>query len=211
MSDNIVQFPQKTEGVKQAVKLERQFEEIEAQSDLIEQQRQRIEDLLSGKKEQGKIMQQNEYDVRVVKIVDGDTVDVDIDLGFGVTLRDERVRIMGIDTPESRTRDKVEDLFGEAAKARLKVLMKDGGKLITTEDRKGEDMKGKFGRILGDFRIGDGRKVTDILIEEGHAVAYFGGNKEEVQAKHLVNRAKLLRESVIAQSDYDAAVAKMNK
>jgi len=156
-------------------------------------------------------MQQNEYDVRVVKIVDGDTVDVDIDLGFGVTLRDERVRIMGIDTPESRTRDKVEDLFGEAAKARLKVLMKDGGKLITTEDRKGEDMKGKFGRILGDFRIGDGRKVTDILIEEGHAVAYFGGNKEEVQAKHLVNRAKLLRESVIAQSDYDAAVAKMNK
>ena len=156
-------------------------------------------------------MQQNEYDVRVVKIVDGDTVDVDIDLGFGVTLRDERVRIMGIDTPESRTRDKVEDLFGEAAKERLKVLMKDGGKLITTEDRKGEDMKGKFGRILGDFRIGDGRKVTDILIEEGHAVAYFGGNKEEVQAKHLVNRTKLLREEIIAQSDYDAAVAKMNK
>jgi len=156
-------------------------------------------------------MQQNEYDVRVVKIVDGDTVDVDIDLGFGVTLTDERVRIMGIDTPESRTRDKVEDLFGEAAKERLKVLMKDGGKLITTEDRKGEDMKGKFGRILGDFRIGDGRKVTDILIEEGHAVAYFGGSKEEVQAKHLVNRAKLLRESIIAQSDYDAAVAKMNK
>ena len=156
-------------------------------------------------------MQQNEYDVVVVKIVDGDTVDVDIDLGFGVTLRDERVRIMGIDTPESRTRDKVEDLFGEAAKERLKVLMKDGGKLITTEDRKGEDMKGKFGRILGDFRIGDGRKVTDILIEEGHAVAYFGGSKEEVQAKHLVNRTKLLREAVISQSDYDAAVAKMNK
>jgi len=156
-------------------------------------------------------MQQNEYDVVVVKIVDGDTVDVDIDLGFGVTLRDERVRIMGIDTPESRTRDKVEDLFGEAAKARLKVLMKDGGKLITTEDRKGEDMKGKFGRILGDFRIADGRKVTDILIEEGHAVAYFGGSKDEVQAKHLVNRTKLLREAVIAQSDYDAAVAKMNK
>ena len=89
-------------------------------------------------------MQSNEYDVVVIKVVDGDTVDVDIDLGFGVTLTDERVRIMGIDTPESRTRDKVEDLFGEAAKARLKVLMKDGGKLITTEDRKGEDMKGKF-------------------------------------------------------------------
>ena len=155
-------------------------------------------------------MQQNEYDVKVIKVVDGDTVDVDIDLGFGVTLTDERVRIMGIDTPESRTRDKVEDLFGEAAKARLKELMKDGGKLITTEDRKGEDMKGKFGRILGDFRVADGRKVTEILIEEGHAVAYFGGSKEEVQMKHEANRAKLLREGVVAQADYDREIAKQN-
>ena len=76
--------------------------------------------------------QQNEYDVNVVKVVDGDTVDVDIHLGFGIILSDERVRIMGIDTPESRTSDKVEDLFGEAAKARLKELMKEGAKLITT-------------------------------------------------------------------------------
>ena len=57
-----------------------------------------------------------EYRANLVKVVDGDTVDVDIDLGFGVWLRDERVRIMGIDTPESRTRDKVEKLFGLAAK-----------------------------------------------------------------------------------------------
>ena len=154
------------------------------------------------------MMQNNEYDVVVIKVVDGDTVDVDIDLGFGVCLKDERVRIMGIDTPESRTRDKVEDLFGEAAKARLKELMKDGGKLITTEDKHGEDMKGKFGRILGDFKVGD-KKVTDILIEEGHAVAYFGGSKEEVQAKHMVNRTKLLREGLISQEDYDAAVKLM--
>jgi micrococcal nuclease len=76
-----------------------------------------------------------EYNATVIKVVDGDTVDVDIDLGFGICLKDERVRIMGIDTPESRTRDKVEDLFGEAAKARLKELMKNGGKLITTEDK----------------------------------------------------------------------------
>ena len=154
-------------------------------------------------------MQQNEYDVTVIKVVDGDTVDVDIDLGFGVCLKDERVRIMGIDTPESRTRDKVEDLFGEAAKARLKELMKHGGKLITTEDRKGEDMKGKFGRILGDFRTPSGDLVTDIMISEGHCVAYFGGSKEEVQGKHLVNRSKLLREGVVSQEDYDAAVALM--
>lgn len=149
-------------------------------------------------------MQQNKYDVTVIKVVDGDTVDVDIDLGFGVTLRDERVRIMGIDTPESRTRDKVEDLFGEAAKARLKELMKEGGKLITTEDKKGEDMKGKFGRILGDFEVGD-RRVTEIMIEEGHAVAYFGGSKEEIQMKHMANREKLLREGVISTEAYEHA------
>jgi len=158
-------------------------------------------------------MQQNEYDVKVVKIVDGDTVDVDINLGFGVWLSDERVRIMGIDTPESRTRDKVEDLFGEAAKARLKELMEDGGKLITTEDKKGEDMKGKFGRILGDFYVeryeGKKERVTDILVEEGHAVAYFGGSKEEIQMKHMANREKLLREGIVSKEDYDAAVKLM--
>jgi micrococcal nuclease len=160
-------------------------------------------------------MQQNEYDVTIIKVVDGDTVDVDIDLGFGICLKDERVRIMGIDTPESRTSDKVEDLFGEAAKARLKELLTDGeAKLITTEDKHGEDMKGKFGRILGDFYVerfeGKRERVTDVLIEEGHAVAYFGGSKEEIQAKHMVNRQKLLREGLISQEDYDAAVKKMS-
>ena len=148
-------------------------------------------------------MQQNEYDVVLLKCVDGDTVDVDIDLGFGVWLKDERVRIMGIDTPESRTRDKVEKLFGTAAKNRLKELLKNGGKLITTEDKSGEDMKGKFGRILGDFRVADGRRVTEIMIEEGHCVAYFGGSKDEIQIKHEANRQKLLREGVVNQADYD--------
>ena len=159
-------------------------------------------------------MQHNEYDVKVIKVVDGDTVDVDIDLGFGVTLTDERVRIMGIDTPESRTRDKVEDLFGEAAKARLKELMKDGGKLITTEDRKGEDMKGKFGRILGDFKVeynGEMKKVTEIMEMEGHCVPYFGGSKDDTQAAHMANRERLLTEGVVSREDYDAAVAKMAK
>lgn len=151
----------------------------------------------------------NEYDVTVIKVVDGDTVDVDIDLGFNVVLTDERVRIVGIDTPESRTSDRVEDLFGEAAKKRLKELMESGAKLITTEDKHGEDMKGKFGRILGDFKSADGRMVTDIMIEEGHCVAYFGGSKEEIQMKHMANREKLLREGVVSREDYDAAVKLM--
>tara|TARA_B100000902_G_C27248931_1_gene884149 strand:+ start:393 stop:878 length:486 start_codon:yes stop_codon:yes gene_type:complete len=154
-------------------------------------------------------MQQNEYDVVLLKCVDGDTVDVDIDLGFGVWLKDERVRIMGIDTPESRTSDKVEKVFGLAAKNRLKELLEDGGKLITTENKHGEDMKGKFGRILGDFYVeryeGQREKVTEIMIEEGHCVAYFGGSKEEIQLKHMANRTKLLREGVVSQEDVDEA------
>ena len=152
---------------------------------------------------------QNEYDVVLLKCVDGDTVDVDIDLGFGVWLKDERVRIMGIDTPESRTSDKVEKLFGTAAKNRLKELLENGGKLITTENKHGEDMKGKFGRILGDFRAPDGKLVTDIMIEEGHCVAYFGGSKEEIQTKHMANRMKLLREGIVDQAEYDEAVKLM--
>jgi len=138
-----------------------------------------------------------EYRAKVVKVVDGDTVDVDIDLGFGVTLTDERVRIMGIDTPESRTRDKVEKVFGLASKKRLKELLGKTAILKTQINKNGEDMKGKFGRILGDFVSVDGRMVTDILVEEGHAVAYFGGSKEEIQAKHMVNRDKLLREGKV--------------
>ena len=138
-----------------------------------------------------------EYKVKVVRVIDGDTVDVDIDLGFGIWLRKERVRIMGIDTPESRTRDKVEKKFGLASKAKLKALLKNGAILKTQVSKKGEDMKGKFGRILGDFILDDGRKVTEVLIDEGHAVAYFGGSKDDVDAAHLVNRDRLIAEGVV--------------
>jgi len=149
-----------------------------------------------------------EYRAHVIKVVDGDTVDVDIDLGFGVMLKEERVRIMGIDTPESRTSDKVEKLFGLAAKNRLKELLGKECVLKTQINKDGEDMKGKFGRILGDFVAKDGRMVTDILIEEGHCVAYFGGSKEEIQIKHEANRQKLLREGIIDQAKYNKLLEK---
>ena len=138
-----------------------------------------------------------EYRVNVVKVVDGDTVDVDIDLGFGVWLKDERVRIMGIDTPESRTRDKVEKKFGLAAKARLKSLLGKQAILKTQVNKDGEDMKGKFGRILGDFVSEDGRMVTEIMVAEGHCVPYFGGSKEDVQAQHMRNRERLVAEGIV--------------
>ena len=144
-----------------------------------------------------------EYKCTVNKIVDGDTVDVDIDLGFGIVLTDERVRIMGIDTPESRTRNKIEKLFGLAAKRRLKELLSKQCVLKTEINKDGEDMKGKFGRVLGDFVAADGRLVTDIMIEEGHAVAYHGQSKDDVKAAHLENRKKLLSEGIILQSDID--------
>ena len=87
------------------------------------------------------------YEYRAVlhSVVDGDTVDVDIDLGFGIWMRDERVRIMGIDTPESRTRDLVEKKFGLAAKKRMTELLAAPKLVLKTQvARDGEDMKGKF-------------------------------------------------------------------
>ena len=139
-----------------------------------------------------------EYKCKILRVVDGDTVDIDIDLGFGMWMHKERVRMMGIDTPESRTRDLTDKAFGLASKERLKELLPVGSmSVLKTEiDRSGEDKKGKFGRILGDFFIDD-KRATDILIEEGHAVAYFGGSKEEIQMKHMANREKLLREGKV--------------
>jgi len=137
-----------------------------------------------------------EYKVNIIKVIDGDTVDVDIDLGFGMWIKDERVRMMGIDTPESRTRDKIEKKFGLASKEKLKSILGKKSILKTQVNKKGEDMKGKFGRILGDFKVGD-KMATQILIDEGYAVAYFGGSKEEIKAKHLKNRDRLIAEGVV--------------
>ena len=148
-----------------------------------------------------------EYRAKLVKVVDGDTVDVDIDLGFGVWLQKERVRIMGIDTPESRTSDKVEKIFGLAAKNRLKQLIEKDAILKTFAAKDGEDMKGKFGRILGDFIVGD-KTVSEILIEEGHAVKYWGQNKADVEVQHMANRNKLLNEGIVSTKEVQDAANK---
>ena len=145
------------------------------------------------------------YRCKILRVVDGDTVDVDIDLGFGIWMHKERVRMMGIDTPESRTRDLVEKAFGLASKERLKDILPVGSKQIlkTQIDKSGEDAKGKFGRILGDFLVyyppADCEMgCTKILINEGYAVEYMGGSKEEVQAQHLINRERLLSEGKVS-------------
>ena len=131
-----------------------------------------------------------EYKVKILKVVDGDTVDVDIDLGFGVWLKNERVRIMGIDTPESRTRDLEEKKYGLLAKEYLKELLENKVTLKTQISKNGEDMKGKFGRILGDFSTPSGN-VTDLMISGFHAVRYHGQSKDDVKEAHLQNRINL--------------------
>ena len=149
-----------------------------------------------------------EYRAYVNRVVDGDTVDVDIDLGFGIVLTDERVRIMGIDTPESRTSDRVEKVFGIASKNRLKELLGKTTILKTQIAKDGEDMRGKFGRVLGDFVAADGRLVTEILIEEGHCVPYHGQNKADVQIQHMANRNRLMQEGVVDPKEVQEAEAK---
>ena len=136
------------------------------------------------------------YRCKLRRVVDGDTVDVDIDLGFGIWQMNERVRIMGIDTPESRTRDKIEKKFGLAAKAKLKSILGKDTVLKTTINKKGLDMKGKFGRVLGDF-LQDDKSVAKTMCETGHAVAYFGGAKANTQKQHMKNRKRLVAEGVV--------------
>ena len=136
------------------------------------------------------------YRAKVVRVIDGDTVDVDIDLGFGIWQKNERVRIMGIDTPESRTRNKIEKKFGLAAKAKLKSILGKITVLKTTINKKGVDMKGKFGRVLGDFLQND-KSVAKTMCETGHAVAYFGGAKANTQKQHMKNRKKLVAQGVV--------------
>ena len=117
-----------------------------------------------------------DYMVKVQRVVDGDTVDVSVDLGFDIW-HNARVRMMGIDTPESRTRNLEEKALGLASKARLKELLK--GKKIRLECSK--EGKGKFGRILADIvtidKEGNEININNRLIEEGHARPYFGGSK----------------------------------
>lgn len=139
-----------------------------------------------------------EYRCKILKVVDGDTVDVDIDLGFGVWMRGERIRLFGVDTPESRTRDKAEKVCGLYAKEFLKQHL---GKTSTLRTQK--DSKGKFGRILGQFIVYDSvtdsyRSVSDMMIERYIGVEYHGQSKEEIAEQHLLNRAVLVEQGEIS-------------
>ena len=129
----------------------------------------------------------NIFEAVILEVLDGDTVDVDIDLGFDIWIRNQRVRLNGIDTPESRTRDLEEKRFGLLAEARLRQLLPTGSKKVLRSYG-----RGKFGRILGDFMISDNKSAVDLLIEEYHGLPYTGGNREDLKEQHIANRPKVL-------------------
>jgi micrococcal nuclease len=134
-----------------------------------------------------------EYRAKVIKVIDGDTADVDIDLGFDVVLKKQRIRFMGIDTPESRTSDEVEKMYGNMAKDFVKSFLKDGEYVTLKTFR---DDRGKFGRVLGDFSVYDSEKdryvdLTKLMIEKHLAVPYHGQSKDDIAEMHLRNRVFL--------------------
>ena len=119
------------------------------------------------------------YKISPLRVIDGDTIDAEIDLGFDVKIK-ERIRFMGINTPETRTKDLEEKAKGLAAKDRVKQLL-DGCENITLNSHG----VGKFGRCLGEIMLDmvDGSEkltlvnLNELLIKEGHAVEYHGGKR----------------------------------
>ena len=115
------------------------------------------------------------YVKKVSKVVDGDTIDVEIDLGFDISFS-SRVRLAGIDTPESRTTDKMEKALGLEAKSFLKNAI-DSAKTVVIKTEK-MDSSEKYGRILGwVFLDGSDKSINEEMIAAGHAWGYLGDTK----------------------------------
>ena len=138
-----------------------------------------------------------EYGCKVTRVVDGDTVDCILDLGFSI-LHKCRIRLFAIDTPESRTRDKDEKVRGKLAAKFLKDAIDNGKKVILRTKLK--DSKGKYGRVLGEIIVDD-ININVTMIENYLAVAYHGQNKDDVEAEHLVNRSKLIEMGVFIPNE----------
>ena len=133
-----------------------------------------------------------EYGCKVTRVVDGDTVDVILDLGFSI-LHKCRVRLYGIDTPESRTRDKDEKVRGKLASKFLQDAIDNGKKVVLRSKLK--DSKGKYGRVLGEIIV-DNINLNVSMIEKYLAVAYFGQSKNEIETEHLRNRDILITQGL---------------
>jgi len=130
-----------------------------------------------------------EYGCQVTRVVDGDTIDVDLDLGFDIIYKC-RVRLYGIDTPESRTRNKDEKVRGKLAAKFLKDAILNGKNVILQTQLK--DSKGKFGRVLASVVV-DGININQRMVTNHLAVRYEGQNKKDIQLEHLKNRDILIQ------------------
>jgi endonuclease YncB( thermonuclease family) len=123
-----------------------------------------------------------EYNCKIVRVVDGDTVDVDIDLGFSHWIHNERIRLYGVDTPECRTRDDEEKAAGLLAKAFVEDALHVGGTYILSTRE-----KGKFGRYLGVIFVSDKTSINAALVTEHLAVPYHGQSKQDIEDAHAAN------------------------
>jgi micrococcal nuclease len=130
-----------------------------------------------------------EYGCKVTRVVDGDTIDVDLDLGFDIIYKC-RVRLYGIDTPESRTRNKDEKARGKLAFKFLQDAINNGAHVILRTHLK--DSKGKFGRVLASVIV-DGIDVNQQMVVNHMAVRYEGQSKKDIQLEHLNNRDILIQ------------------
>ena len=130
-----------------------------------------------------------EYGCQVTRVVDGDTIDVDLDLGFDIIYKC-RVRLYGIDTPESRTRNKDEKVRGKLAAKFLKDAILNGKNVILQTQLK--DSKGKFGRVLASVVV-DGININQRMVTNHLAVRYEGQSKKDIQLEHLKNRDILIQ------------------
>lgn len=132
-----------------------------------------------------------QYKAKILKVLDGDTVDIDLDLGFNIILSNQRVRMAGIDTPESRTVDKEEKIRGTLSKKKLAEKLPIGS-YVTIETQKSDNNDDKFGRILAIFVLEDKTNLNQWMIDNNYAVLYQGENKELVQEGHQYNKTKLI-------------------
>lgn len=132
-----------------------------------------------------------QYKAKILKVLDGDTVDIDLDLGFNIVLANQRVRMAGIDTPESRTADKEEKIRGTLSKKKLAEKLPIGS-WVTIETQKSDNNDDKFGRILAIFVMDDGTNLNQWMIDNNYAVLYQGENKDLVQEMHQYNKQKLI-------------------
>ena len=129
------------------------------------------------------------YNCIIKRVIDGDTIDVDVDLGFGVWLHNERVRLYGIDTPESRTSDPVEKYYGLLATEFVEERLMIGKRyVLKSREFRATD---SFGRILGDIVMPDGKTIIEYLLESHHAVKWNSSNRELMAEQHQKNRELL--------------------